>query len=164
VATKLATLVNKFRPIATLSVFALGLAVFTWPFLTPIDSTLPALPNIKYDEKASAKKSWKVEDFQALWDKRLLPPPPPRPIAQVEHKPEATIQSVPPTPPPLKLVSILYSQEAKVAVFSVEAGGQSQTVRLVAGETAVDCELLRIERRQVEVKYQGRTFTLSLEQ
>lgn len=104
---------------------------------------------------------WSLAEFESVWHKELLPSPPKLPVVTEDVTAIQTKAEVPPPPRtiPLKLKSILVSDESKLAVFE-DMHSANELIRLTCHEVFRDVKVVRIEADFVQIWFDNRLIEL----
>jgi len=104
-----------------------------------------------------------LKQFESVWQLRLR-----RPLVDASAKPKArkkAIQTRPPASFRATLLGTMMESEKAFAMFSTLGGGvEVRKVGERIGHPETGAEVLRIDAKEVAVRFQGREFVLRLEQ
>jgi hypothetical protein len=155
---------NRASVLLAFALTAIALAAIIYHWLYPVEVRIPPDRGPELVAQANdADRRWSVTDFEGVWHKRLLTDPPPKPIVEpVVNKPVENRVVTPPPPVPLKLVSILYSSNAQVAVFRSIQPNNNESIRLSVGDSHQGVQVEKIERELVRIQFNGQAVDLKL--
>jgi hypothetical protein len=157
---------NRLAVLTLIGIFGIGIIAIGYHWLHPIRVNIPHAHRHETESTFfEHERGWSVADFEGVWSKRLLADPPPMPIENVQaEKPKTPEVVTPPTPIPLRLESILYSENTQIAVFRPIQASKNEIVRLGIGESYLGVHVHRIEPELVSIEFNSRVVELKLKE
>ena len=141
---------------------AAGLAVLAWGIFSPIEIESDPLRKTPVVLNPTPPSIPKLVEFGEIWNRRLFKPPEPvvESVSKVAVDTSNDVETVPTLKPNLTLQAILYSEQARMAVFSHDS--TREVYRLREGDQKEGIEIRRIWEDRVDVAFQGQPLTIPL--
>ena len=141
---------------------AAGLAVLAWGIFSPIEIVPNHLRKTPVVLNPAPPNIPELVEFSEIWNRRLFNPPEPvvEPISKIAVDTSKEIETVPAPKPNLTLQAILYSDQARMAVFSRDS--TREVYRMREGDQKEGIEIRRIWEDRVDVAFQGQPLTIPL--